>query len=125
MISGSILELKLNGVTYAVPADFSFEFTLSRVKNEGVATSGDTLVKKTRVVPEAKAACIASVSEADTLRGLAEGLTQIPISVKVADGSYLKGTGCIQFEKWSTEDYKGELTLIPKDKWEIFAASGS
>jgi hypothetical protein len=122
-LGGSILDLKLDGVGYEVPGDADFEFVFPTKKLEGKPTSGETLFIASSVIPESKGPITVSPAQIAALTTLAERLTPFPMSVKTADGSVFRGTGRINFEKWTTMENKADLTLIPAGRWTVFAAA--
>lgn len=115
-ISGTPRKVVLNGVTYDVPADANFTLNLSGYETEGQATSGRTMFKMTKKVKSTDSVTLSTNhDEADELRGLAESLADITMSVEYADGTVYKCSGKINYESFESESNKSMITLIPSD----------
>ena len=118
-VPGSIIKCVIDGVTYNVPVDANFEFTLARFKNEAVPTSGVNLRKMTRQAQEVKAALMCNTDEAMTLKTLSETNKDITMAVTLASGDVFRTSGWFDFEKYESESMKATITMCPRDKWEL------
>lgn len=122
--SGTLIKSTLAGVTYDVPMDINLTINFSKFETEGIATSGKTMYKHTLRVPTVESAVfITTPEEAAALRDLAENPADITMSLELADGTVLRGTGRINYENWETEENRSTCTLIPnktKGAWTVF-----
>lgn len=123
---GTIRKIVINGVTYDVPNDINITFNRSSFETEGTATSGKTMIKKTRRVPTLESVVLMTTpAEMEELNSVAEGLADATFSVELADGTVYKSTGQINYENYETEEGKSTITFIPaktKDAWTPFLA---
>ena len=120
-ISGSIVKVAINGVTYRAAADADISLAGGLFKNEAIATSGGNFRKMTKQVEEAKSVVlIVNGDEKAVLKGLCEGLAQITLAFTTAAGDSYKATGWINFDSWTTQESKATLSMFPIDKWESF-----
>lgn len=125
--SGTIRKVVINGVTYRVPFDINLTINLSAFETEGIASYGATMMKKVLRMPNVEG-CVLLTNplEAERLRDVAEGITDVTIAFELGDGSTYRGTGQINYENWETEDNRSTLTLIPNKAlkaWTLFAAA--
>ena len=119
--TGSIRKVVLDGVTFDVFADTNITFNRTRYNTEGLATSGKTMFKMTRRVPTMESLGIGTVpSEMESLKAKAEGLSDLTMSLELADGSVYKATGRINFENYESETGKSTVQLIPAQDWTPF-----
>ena len=125
MSSGTPRKLTLDGVSYDVAADTNITLNLSPFETEGVASSGRTMMKRTKRTQTAEGIPIlASPTEQDQLRVLAERLDVFPMAVTLEDGAVWRTTGNINFESVETEENRASITIIPDrspDGWALFA----
>jgi hypothetical protein len=123
MNSGTPRKTTLNGMTFHVFADTNVSFKPSLFTTEGVPTTGPTMNKMTKVVPEMDSITIAA-SPADLLliKAMAESLVDITMSIEFADGSVFKATGRINLDSWESETNKAAVKLIPTEDWTPFIA---
>jgi hypothetical protein len=125
MSSGTPRKLTLDGVSYDVAADTNITLNLSPFETEGVASSGRTMMKRTKRTQTAEGIPIlASPTEQDQLRVLAERLDVFPMAVTLADGAVWRTTGNINFESAETEENRATIMIIPDrspDGWALFA----
>jgi len=122
--SGSIIQVSIDGVSYDVFADADFDITPPLYKNEGVATSGRNIIKRTKQVQEVKSVALAcNGKERDQLTQIAESGTDRTLAYKTAAGDSYKATGKIDFEKWNNQESKATISMIPRTKWTFFGAS--
>ena len=122
-VSGSIRNVTINGVTYDVLADANFSETGSRFENEGIATSGETIRKMTRRVPQVESVIVkAAGADKERLKGIADGIDDVSMSYETAAGDVYRATGFIEFENRETEENRATLTMIPRQDWRAFLA---
>ncbi|RPI64780.1 MAG: hypothetical protein EHM48_00015 [Planctomycetaceae bacterium] len=120
---GTPRKLVIDGVTYDVKADTNITFNASIYENEGIATSGRTLQKKTKRVPTKESVTVAAdPSEVDELKSKSESLASKTFAVEYADGSTYRATGQLNFESWESEEGTATLVLIPDRDWTLFPA---
>lgn len=120
---GSIRKAVLDGVTYDVPADSNITFPLAGYSTEGLATSGKTMFKMTKRVRTIESMELAvTPAELIVVKGLAEQLSNITMSIEIADGSVFKASGRIDFEGYESETGKLKIKLIPDGDWTPFLA---
>lgn len=122
--SGTLRKATLAGVTYDVPGDINLTINYSRFEVEGVPTTGDTMYKYTLRVPTIEnCVFITKPTDAEDLKNKADDQTDITMSLELADGTVLRGTGRINYENWETEENRSMVTLIPnktKGAWTPF-----
>ena len=125
MGSGTPRKLTLDGVSYDVAADTNITLNLSPFETEGIASSGRTMMKRTKRTQTAEGIPIlASPTEQDQLRVLAERLDVFPMAVTMADGAVWRTTGNINFEAVESEENRASIMIIPDrspDGWALFA----
>ncbi len=125
-ISGTPRKLTLDGVSYDVAADTNITMNLSPFETEGVPTSGRTMYKMTIKTQTAESIpIVASETEQDQIRVLAERLDTFPMAVTMASGSVWRTTGKINFESVESEENRAGIVIIPDrspDGWSLFAA---
>jgi hypothetical protein len=125
--SGTLRGLTLDGLTFDVKADADITINLSPFETEGIPSSGRSMMKMTVRNPSIEGIPLeADPVEADTLRELAERLDDFPMSIELADGSILRGTGRINFENYTTAEAIATIQLHPDraiNAWEVFAAA--
>jgi hypothetical protein len=121
---GSIRKLVIGGTTFDVMADSNATINLSPYETEGMPTSGETLIKMSLRTPSVEALAIgAGPSEAEALANIASSQQDSSITLELADGSVLRGTGRINFENYETEEGRANIILIPKrsrNAWTLF-----
>ena len=126
MGSGTPRKLALDGVSYDVAADVNITLNLSPFETEGVPTSGRTMIKRTvRTQTAESIVIVATPTEQDQLRVLAERLDAFPAAITMADGAVWRTTGNINFESVESEENRATIVIIPDrspDGWALFAA---
>ena len=126
MGSGTPRKLTLDGVSYDVAADVNITLNLSPFETEGVPSSGRTMMKRTVRTQTAESIVIlATPTEQDQLRVLAERLDVFPAAITMADGAVWRTTGNINFESVESEENRATIVIIPDrspDGWSLFAA---
>lgn len=121
-IAGAIRKVTLDGVTYRVFGDANIKEVGSGWENSSVVTSGGTMRKMVKRVEERESVVlVANGQERETLRDLADGLSDFPMSYETASGDVYRAIGFIEFESRETEENRATVKLIPRDKWEFFA----
>jgi len=125
MSSGTPRKLTLDGVSYDVAADTNITLNLSPYETEGIPSSGRTMMKRTKRTQTAESITIlASPTEQDALRILAERLDVFPCAITMADGAIWRTTGNINFESVESEENRATIIIIPDrspDGWALFA----
>lgn len=122
-VSGTIKNVSLNGIPFSVPGDIDATINYTKEESEGIPSTGKTMHKITLRVPTIESLILlVEPREWDTLRTLSAELTSFPMSVTLADGSVLTGTGRINFENVTTAENRATITLIPDDNWVPFVA---
>jgi hypothetical protein len=126
-VSGTIRKIALDGVTYPIKADADVTINWSPYEVERIPTSGRSMKKMTVRNPSIESIPLTvSPEEADTIRALSERLDSYPLSLELADGSVLRGTGDVNFENFTTAENIATIHLHPDraiGAWELFAAS--
>lgn len=122
--AGTIKKLTIGGVTYDVAFDVNATINYSRYETEGITSTGKTMYKVTIRSQDIEGLPIlATPQKAANLKRVAETLADTSMSLTLADGSTLKGTGRINYENWETEENRHPVKLIPnrsKDAWTLF-----
>lgn len=91
--SGSIIQVSIDGVSYDVFADADFDITPPLYKNEGIATSGRNIIKRSRQVQDVKSVALAcNGKERDQLPRIAEDGKDRTLAYKTAAGDSYKAT---------------------------------
>lgn len=122
--SGSIRKLIIDGISYTVAADANFAKTPKYAK-EGIATSGDNMIKFTKQHGSVESVTVvASSDEFETLETVRDSLEEITMSYTLADGSSYTAPGSIHIDNYESEEGRVDLMLIPTDPdgWQRFAA---
>ena len=120
---GSIRKVVIDGVSYDVMGDANLNFKRSKYEKEGIATSGNPLIKMTKRVENVESVDLAvSVPEMEVLSGKANSIVDSTLSFEFADGSVYRGTGHIHFDGYESETGKSTLTMIPVGDWTPFSA---
>jgi hypothetical protein len=124
-VSGSIRKVTLDGITYQAKSSANFKETVSEFTNEAVATSGDNLRKMTKrpnMVDSVE--LIVNGAERDTIKVLADGQDDIPMSYETAAGDVYRAVGWIELESRETEENTVSVKMYPRDNtWESFLSS--
>ena len=117
---GSIQSVSLNGQAFDVPADVDAEFLPARVKNEALASTGRSMKKSTRIVPEVKNLIVfANLDEVANIKTLVEQIPDYTMNVKLYDGSVWRASGWADLESWSSMEAKAKISLFPRTDWSI------
>ena len=123
--SGTLNAVNINGVSYDVPNDINVTILYSDFELEAIATSGETMFKYTRRSQNIEGVTLMTPpGKADTLRDVANGKTDVTMSLELADGTVLRSTGRVNYENWETEENRSSLMLMPnksKKAWVQFA----
>jgi hypothetical protein len=121
---GTPRKVVIDGVSYDVMNDTNITFNPTKYEVEGVATTGDTLFKRTKRVQSMEGVTISALPPIlESLKDKADSLADKTMSVEFADGSVYKATGQINYENWESESGRATLQLLPKRGWEPFLAS--
>ena len=118
---GTIRKMTVEGISFLVPADANFSFKPSEYNNEAIATSGETIYKKTKVSPTLDMELIVNPTEMDVLVSYASQLGSLKISVVDAEGYTMRAEAQISIESYEKAENKAKLTVLPKGGWTTFA----
>jgi hypothetical protein len=120
--SGTLQKVVLNGLEFQAMGDVDVTQILGQYTNEEIPTSGDSIRKMTRRTETRESVTIGcEPAEAEILKGYSEQKTDITLAYALADGSVYRATGWIDFENFTSADFKATLKLFPRNKWELFA----
>lgn len=126
-VSGTLRKISLDGVTFRAAMDINVNLQTSPYENEGIPTSGRSMLKKTLRNPNAEGVTlIVNPVEQDLLKEFSERLEPSPISFELADGSVYRTDGWIDYPGVETEENRTELVIIPDraiNAWSLFAAA--
>jgi hypothetical protein len=121
--TGTLRKVTLDGVTFNVRSDTNINFKRTDFQKEGIATSGKTLIKMTKRIQDIESVDLGvTPDELEDLRVKADSLTEMPMSLELADGSIYRSTGHITFDAYESESGKVSLHLIPTGEWTPFLA---
>ena len=122
--AGTIQKISLGGVTYDAATDSNLTIMYSRFETEGITSTGKTMYKVVIRSQDIEGlVLLATPQKAEALKRVAEKLEDQSMSVTLADGSTLRGTGRINYENWETEENRHAVKLIPnrsKNAWTLF-----
>lgn len=115
---GTLRKVVLAGITFDVFGDVNITFNRNKYEKEGIPTTGDNLIKRTKRIQTIESLDLkTNPSEMEDLNDLADSLADITMSVELADGSVYKATGQVNFENYESDTGKSTCTLIPKRDW--------
>lgn len=119
-VTGSLSKVALDGISFNAAGDANVSWTVTVYENSMVATSGRSMQKKVKRVPEMSGVVlIIDHDENDKLRALAESLDEITLSVEFIDGTEAKSKGVFEYESYESEEGRASLKLLPSDDWTI------
>lgn len=117
---GSLRKIVLDGRTYDMYAD-SKATLKPPYTTEGLATTGVNLMKMIKQVETIEGVELATTpQDMEAIKKLSQSLSDITMSLELADGSVYKGSGRIDFEGYETEMGKSKIKLIPRKSWTPF-----
>lgn len=121
---GSIRGFSVEGIPYDVAGDANFNRKPTGVENTGVPTSGETMLKQTKIVPTLEGATlIVTENELVTLTSFADSTNdRLKISYTDASNNVLRCNGKIQLEGYESEEGRLAVIVIPKTAWTPFLA---
>lgn len=122
-VVGTIKRVNIDGIPFDVLADSNFTQNNSKFENEGVATSGRTMQKKTARPQQVESVSIATSEDEDAqLVEIADRADTYPLSYETAAGRVYRTTGFIKFENRETETGTTKIQLISSDAdgWDLF-----
>ena len=119
-IGGSILACQIDSVTYTV--DSEGDITEMPPKEiEARATSGETLFKVTKKVPERQSIdLIVDGVDKQALESLLG--TIVAISYTEADGTVNSGQAMLNIDSRTTQENKMTVNFLPTLAWDVFPA---
>jgi len=118
-MSGSIQSFWWNSVTYTVKATSDFSEN-PESELEGIATSGKTLYKEEKQVPNVDSVeLIVDGVEMQTLRGDARDKVIASMGYKEEDGTVKNASGRLKIEPRTTMESTLTVTMIPQGLWDI------
>lgn len=119
-VSGSLIAIQIDSVTYEIDAE-SDVTEMPPKEIEGRPTSGETLFKVMKKVPE-RTGIDLTVDGVDK-QILTDILGSIvPISYTEADGTVNSGDAMINIESRTTQENKMTIGFIPKGLFQVFPA---
>jgi len=125
-VSGSFRKLTLDGVPYEAAGDVNVTFNASPYETEGIPSTGRIMYKMTLRPQNVEGLPIlATPSEQDQIRALAERIGTFPMAMTWADGSVWRCVGKINFESVESEENRASIIIIPDRSpggWTLFAA---
>jgi hypothetical protein len=122
-VVGTPRKFILDGVSYDLKADANITYNASAYENEGIATSGKTLQKKSKRVQTKESVTLSVIpAEVEELKKKSDSLASKTMAVTYADGSTYRATGQVNFESWESDEGTATLTLIPDKDWTPFIA---
>ena len=122
-VTGTVKRVTIDGITFNVLADSNFSQNHSKFENEGVATSGGSMQKKTARVQMVSGVSIATDEDEDqTLIELADRADEYPMSYETAAGRVYRTTGFIKYDNRETETGTAKIELVSTiaEGWELF-----
>jgi hypothetical protein len=119
-VTGSLRNVKIDGVQYNVAADANVAKTPTKSR-EAVVHSGGNSIKETKLHGNVEAlTLIVTPSELETLEQVGLGVT---LSYTLADLSVYTTQGTISLDNQESEEGRVEVTMIPDTGiWDLFAA---
>ncbi len=122
--SGSIREFSINGIPFQVMSDANFTEKPSEYENEAVATSGEHMIKKTRIAQVLESVTLGtSAADRNLLAGFADSTEHHRCSyINAAGDSYRNAAVAINIEGNETESNTTTLSIQPVEKWTVALA---
>jgi hypothetical protein len=124
MIGGSSGNIVIDGITYPVHADADLT-KLPKFETEYVATSGESVEKRTRKDESIEAIDVAvNPLQNEQLENQSYSRAGLPCAVEFPDGSIYKCKGRVKLEGYTSQDQKQTVTITPtswEDGWTLFA----
>jgi len=122
-IVGTLKKCVIDGEPFVVAADGKGDFSASSYDIEGQATTGDTLMKMTKIVPTIEGLELQGTpAMLERLRAKANSLADLTLAIYTIDGSAYRGTGRIKADKWDSSTGKVSVNLIPISEFTAFLA---
>ena len=121
-VVGSILSVNIAGLTLNAASDANITETGGTIENDAIATSGVNMRKMTkRVDVKEGVSLITNADEFETLKVLAQGTVDFPMSYTQANGdTYRTGLGWIELENRETEEGKTTIKMFPRKQFDLF-----
>lgn len=117
-ISGSIRKCAIGGVAFRVAADANLSMPLSEWEVTSVPTSGTNLKKMVRRSVNVEGlVLILDSDEAALIKGFAESLPNVTLSVTNAAGDTLRAEGGVNIDSFETEENRATVNLLPSAGW--------
>jgi ribosomal protein S7 len=121
--SGSTRKCQLGGITFRVAADANLSQIFTKFENDMIATSGDGMRKMTKRIQTLESLdLITNALERDQLKVISEAIANTTISVTNAAGDVADATGCIEIEKYESEENKTTVKFCPVADWVVSIA---
>lgn len=121
--SGSIRKLTIEGISYDVAADANFSEDFSGYENEREATSGASMLRKTKKVQMLEGVVLkTNAQERIQLNSFAAEIEDIKISYTNANGDEYKCNGSINIESNETESNRTTISVSASTAWTPFPA---
>jgi len=122
-VSGSILKVLINGLSFNAAADANVAKTPT-VEKEAMPHSGGNMIKVTAMSGNVEALKLLCTStEYEVLEAIAESNSFVPMSYTMADGSVWRTNGTIMLGNYESEENSVEVTMMPASrKWDLFSS---
>jgi hypothetical protein len=122
-VVGTPKAFTLNGIPYRLAADVNISENPSQIQNTMLATSGESMLQQTKIVPVAESVVLTCrPEEKDQITSFAEGLDDVKMSYVYRNGDTNRSTGQIQIESYETETGRLTLQCQPRDRWTLYLA---
>ena len=125
-VSGTLRKFSFEGVTFRAAMDVDVNLQISAYENEGIPSTGKSMLKKTLRNPNAEGiGLLLNPQEQDVMREFSERTETGTMSMELADGSVYRTSGWIEFPGVQTAENRAEITVIPDralNAWQLFGA---
>ena len=121
-MSGTPRKITLDGITYNWAGDADVTESPEQ-QIEGIATSGQTMFKRTKMVPTVEGEIIVEDGDFENIKSSAAKIDPFPMSYENSDGSIYRATGLISYENRTSSENRVPVTLIPESVWTPFLSS--
>lgn len=116
--TGTIRKFTVEGISYDLMADVDVKEIYTRYENSGIATSGNTAIKKVRRATVREGfTLLTDGDEREELKHFAESIDLLKFSYTNMAGDTYKCKGQMNIEDNSTADSKTTVNVIPEDDW--------
>lgn len=120
-VVGSIRGFSVDGIPFRVAGDANFSRKPTNVENTAVPTSGNAMMKKTKIVPTLEGATlIVNTNELAALKNFSESLDKFTIGYQNAAGDRFRCIGQIQIDSHESEEGRAAVIVLPEGDWTPF-----